>query len=98
MRKRLKKKVAQRRERVHKFFKDTLLRTSFSEAPGGIPCPNCSAVFPQFGIRIGLFRGPYGVLECKSCGYSETGMHHLVTHMFTVEPLESEEAQDEHQA
>lgn len=95
MRKRLKKKEAQKRERMYKFFEDTLLRTSFSEAPGGIPCPNCSAVFPQFGIRIGLFLGPYGVLECKSCGYSETGMHYLATHMLTVESLESEESPDE---
>ncbi len=95
MRKRLKKKEAQKRERMYKFLKDTLLRTSFSEAPGGMPCPECSAVFPQFGITRGLFLSPYGHLKCKSCGYSETGMHHLVTHMFTVEPLESEESPDE---
>lgn len=95
MRKRLKKKVTQRRERMHEFLANTILRTSFSEAPGGMPCPECSAVFPQFGIRIGLFLGPYGILECKSCGYSETGLHHLATHMFTVEPLESEESSDE---
>lgn len=95
MRKRLKKKNAQKRLRQHEFLANTFLRTSFNEAPGGMPCPECSAVFPQFGIRIGLFLGPYGVLECKSCGYRETGLHHLVTHMLTVEPLESEEPSNE---
>jgi hypothetical protein len=73
---------------MHTLFANTFLKTSFEEAPDGMPCPECSAVFPQFGITRGLFLSPYGHLKCKSCGYSETGMHYLATHMLTVEPLE----------
>ena len=64
-----------------------LLASSFNKAPCDMVCPTCSADFPEFGIHVGMFLGPYGVLECKSCGYRMSGLQYLGSQMITVTPI-----------